>query len=150
MNIRSGQTASAAHSSASGWTLRTQRWARTAWTPAWLDRRPRPVRIAIRTDAIVLLIMLSIRVIQLITKRRNRKGPFERQVEIEGDFQLYFAPFNVKFYAEDIRIANPAWAREKRFFTAKKVDTRLATLPLLFGDRILRFADLDGAQVMLA
>src|SRR3546814_5248331 len=68
----------------------------------------------------------------------------ERQVDIGGDFQLYFAPFNVKFYAEDIRIANPAWARAKQFFTAKKVDTRLATLPLIFGNRILRFADLDG------
>ena len=157
MNIRSGQTASAAHSSASGWTLRTQRWARTAWTPAWLDRRPRPVRIAIRSVAIVLLILFAIWLILFITKGRFLKGPFERfatsqlerQVEIEGDFQLYFAPFNVKFYAEDIRIANPAWAREKRFFTAQKVDTRLATLPLLFGDRILRFADLDGAQVAL-
>lgn len=157
MDMRSGLTAPAAGSSAFRWADRPRRWARTAWTPAWLGRRPRPARIAIRTVAIILLTLFAIWLILFLTKGRFLKGPFERfatsqlerQVDVGGDFQLYFAPLNIKFYAEDIRIANPAWAREKQFFTARRIDTRLATLPLVFGDRILRFADLDGAQVAL-
>ncbi|WP_447952761.1 AsmA family protein [Sphingopyxis chilensis] len=127
------------------------------WTPGWLERRPRPLRITIRTVAIVLLAIFAIWLILFVTKGRFLKGPFERfatsqlerQVDIGGDFQLYFAPFNVKFYAENISIANPEWAREKQFFIARKVDTRLAVVPLIFGNRIVRFADLDGAQVAL-
>ncbi|WP_447765654.1 AsmA family protein [Sphingopyxis panaciterrae] len=165
MDARSGQTASGADSAAvdrgggtdSGWSSRSRRWARTAWTPAWLEKRPRPLRIAIRAILIIFLVLFAIWLILFVTKGRFLKGPFERfatsqlerQVDIGGDFQLYFAPFNIKFYAEDIRIANPAWAREKQFFIAKKVDTRLAALPLIFGRRILRFANLDGAQVAL-
>src|SRR3546814_10719320 len=110
---------------------------------------------AVRTVAIILLILFAIWLIWCGTKGRFLKGPFERfataqlerQVDVGGDFQLYFAPFNVKFYAEDIRIATPAWARATQFFTAKTVDTSLATLPLISGNRILRFADLDGAPV---
>jgi len=157
MAMRSGQTALAARSPASNWADRARRSARKVWTPAWLARRPRPLRIAVRTAAIVLLIILAIWLVLFITKGRFLKGPFERfamaqlarQVDVGGDFQLYFAPFNVKFYAEDISIANPTWARERQFFKAKKVDTRLATLPLILGKRIVRFANLDGAHVAL-
>ena len=157
MDKRSGQTAPAAGSTATLWAERPRRWAKTVWTPAWLERRPRPLRIAIRTAAILLLTLFAIWLILFITKGRFLKGSFERfatsqlerQVDIHGDFQLYFAPFNAKFYAEDISIANPEWARAKQFLTAKKVDTRLAVVPLIFGNRILRFADLDGAQVAL-
>ncbi|WP_232314633.1 AsmA family protein [Sphingopyxis sp. QXT-31] len=165
MDVRSGPLAPAADPTAtergagddSHWSARPKRWARTAWTPAWLAKRPRALRIAIRSVAILMLTLFAIWLILFVTKGRFLKGPFERfatsqlerQVDIGGDFQLYFAPFNVKFYAEDIRIANPAWAREKQFFTAKTVDTRLSTFRLIFGDRILRFANLDGARVAL-
>lgn len=157
MDKRSGQTAPAVGSTAPRWAERPRRWARMVWTPGWLERRPRPLRITIRTVAIVLLAIFAICLILFVTKGRFLKGPFERfatsqlerQVDIGGDFQLYFAPFNVKFYAENISIANPEWAREKQFFIARKVDTRLAVVPLIFGNRIVRFADLDGAQVAL-
>ena len=157
MDKRSGQTAPAVGSTAPRWAERPRRWARMVWTPGWLERRPRPLRITIRTVAIVLLAIFAIWLILFVTKGRFLKGPFERfatsqlerQVDIGGDFQLYFAPFNVKFYAENISIANPEWAREKQFFIARKVDTRLAVVPLIFGNRIVRFADLDGAQVAL-
>ena len=157
MDKRSGRTALAASPATSHWAERPRRWARTTWTPAWLSRRPKPVRIAIRTMVIIILTLFAIWLILFITKGRFLKGPFERfatsqlerQVDIGGDFQLYLAPFNVKLYAEDISIANPKWAQAKQFFTAKKVDTRVATLPLIFGDRILRFADLDRAHVAL-
>jgi uncharacterized protein involved in outer membrane biogenesis len=157
MDKRSGPTALAGSPATSDWAERPKRLARTAWTPAWLSRRPKPVRIAVRTLVIIILTIFAIWLILFITKGRFLKAPFERfatsqlerQVDIKGDFQLYFAPFNVKFYAEDISIANPQWAQAKQFFTAKTVDTRVATLPLILGDRILRFADLDRAQVAL-
>lgn len=77
-----------------------------------------------------------------ITHGRFLKGPFERiatdqlqrKVEVGGDFQLYFAPFNIKFLAEDLRIANPDWARRDHLFDAALVDAQIATLTL-FSDK---------------
>ncbi len=165
MDARSGDLPSKAPATApsggagpdSHWRDRVSHWSRRAWTPHWLAKRPRPLRIAVRTIAIILLTLFAIWLILFITKGRFLKGPFERfttsqlerQVDVGGDFQLYFAPFNIKFYAEDIRISNPRWARERHFFIAKKVDSRIAVLPLIFGNRVVRFVDLDGAQVAL-
>lgn len=157
MEMRTGQMASAATSSSPRWFDHPRHWARKSWTPAWLEKRPRPVRIIVRTVAVLLLTLFAIWLILFVTKGRFLKGPFERfatsqlerQVDVGGDFQLYFAPFNIKFYAEDIRISNPAWAREKQFFVARKIDTRIATVPLIFGRRIVRFANFDGARVAL-
>ena len=150
-------TASAAGSTASHRAGRTRRWSRGIWTPRWLEHQPLPLRIAVRVLVLLLLALFAIWLTLFITKGRFLKGAFERfataqlerRVAVGGDFQLYFAPLDIKFYAEDIRIANPAWAREKQFFAAKRANVRLATLPLIFGDRILRFADLDSAQVAL-
>lgn len=89
-----------------------------------------------------------------ITKGRFLKHPFERTVSslinrktrVQGDFQLYFAPLQIKFYAEGLTIANPAWAGKPHLFTARKVDTRIAPLSLLFGKRRFYWLDLtDGA-----
>ncbi|WP_432768618.1 AsmA family protein [Sphingopyxis sp.] len=140
-----------------GWSARLSGGARRVWTPRWLARRPRTVRIAVRTAAILLLLLFAIWLILFITKGRFLKGSFEsiassqleRQVAVGGDFQLYFAPFNIKFLAEEISIANPEWAEAKQFFTARRVDTRLAVVPLIFGRRVMRFADIDEAQVAL-
>src|SRR3546814_19217727 len=123
MDMRSGQTASAARSPAANWADHPRRWARTAWAPAWLRRRPRPLRIAVRTVAIILLILFAIWLILFVTKGRFLKGPFERfataqlerQVDVGGDFQLYFAQFNFQFYPEDLTIANPASERATNF-----------------------------------
>src|SRR3546814_6245956 len=111
MDMRSGQTASAARSPAANWADHPRRWARTAWAPLWLRRRPGPLRIAVRTVAIILLILFAIWLILFVTKGRFLKGPFERfataqlerQVDVGGDFQLYFAPFNVKFRSTEGR-----------------------------------------------
>ncbi len=155
MDMRTGPMAEAAVSPRR--VFLPGRWGRAAWTPEWLRKRPRPVRIVVRTIAIILLTLFTIWLILFITKGRFLKGPFERittsqlerQIDVGGDFQLYFAPFNIKFLAEDLRIANPRWAKERQFFVAKKIDTRIATFPLIFGKRIVRFAHLDGAKVAL-
>ncbi len=112
-------------------------------------------RIAQVVGGIVLLIFLAW-LILYITKGRFLKGTFEkyvsssseREVKVAGDFQLYFAPFNVKFYAEGLSVANPAWAREKTFFSARKIDTRIRTMSLIFGDkRQVNWLVLEGGRV---
>lgn len=90
---------------------------------------------------IVALIFLAWAILY-ITKGRFLKGPFERiatsqmerEVRVGGDFQLYFAPFNVKFLAEDISISNPQWAQRDQLFQADLIEARIATLTL-FSDK---------------
>ncbi|GAA0735836.1 AsmA family protein [Sphingomonas japonica] len=109
---------------------------------------------------IVLGVVVSIFAVWLIlyvTKGRFLKGPFERtvaamtdrKVVVRGDFQLYFAPFDIKFLAEGLSIANPSWASRPYLLAARRIDTRIAPLSLLFGKRRLRWLDLDGAAFAL-
>lgn len=101
-------------------------------------RMPLPLKIVL---GIVALLFAAWAVLY-ITKGRFLKGPFERiatsnlerKVEVGGDFQLYFAPINIKFLAEKISIANPEWASEKHFFKADLVEARIATFSLLTPD----------------
>lgn len=94
-----------------------------------------PLRIL---GGIIALLFLAWAILY-ITKGRFLKGPFERiatsqldrEVKVGGDFQLYFAPFNVKFLAGDISIANPQWARRDQLFQADLIEARIATLTLL-------------------
>ncbi len=98
--------------------------------------------------AYILLALFLVWLILFITKGRFLKQPFERiassnlerNVRVGGDFQLYFAPINVKFLAEGLTIANPRWASRDHLFRADRIDTRISVLPLIFGD--VRFRDL--------
>lgn len=95
--------------------------------------------------------------ILFVTKGRFLKGPFERtvaamtdrKVVVRGDFQLYFAPFDIKFLAEGLSISNPEWASRPNLFTAERIDTRIAPLSVLFGKRRLRRLDLTGGALVL-
>ena len=109
---------------------------------------------------IVIGIVATLFVIWLvlyITKGRFLKHPFERiagkaagrAVTVRGDFQLYFAPFQIKFYAEGLSVANPAWATRPNLFQARRIDTRIAPLSLIFGKRHVYWLDLDGGAVDL-
>ena len=141
----------------SGTMARSRHYARRAWTPRWLADRPRPVRIAVRTVAIVLLTVFAIWLILFVTKGRFLKGPFEsvasstleREVAVGGDFQLYFAPIDVKFLAEDMRVSNPEWAEADQFFAARLIDLRIRTFPLIFGQRKVKWMTLDQGAVAL-
>ncbi|MDF2495852.1 MAG: AsmA family protein [Sphingomonas sp.] len=92
-----------------------------------------------------------------ITKGRFLKGPFEtivgrmtnREVRVGGDFQLYFAPLKIKFYAERFTIANPDWATRPYLFRADRIDTRIAPLSLLFGKRRFYWLDLQNGAADL-
>ena len=92
-----------------------------------------------------------------ITKGRFLKHSFEsittkmagRAVKVRGDFQLYFAPLQIKFYAEGLSVANPAWATKPNLFQAQKIDMRVSPLSLIFGKRRLYWLDLSGGAIDL-
>jgi AsmA family protein len=102
----------------------------------------------IRIVTYMLLALCIVWLVLFITKGRFLRHPFEtiaskslqREVTIGGDFQLYFDPVNVKFYAENMTIANPAWVASeggmrRPFFHARLIDTRISLIPLIFADR---------------
>lgn len=124
-------------------------------SPAPTPARPRRVRRIVRNVLIgIVAVIAAIWLVLYITKGRFLKHPFERivgslthrTVTVRGDFQLYFAPFRIKFYAERFTLSNPDWASRPNLFQAEKLDTRIAPLSLIFGKRRLYWLDLvDGA-----
>jgi len=139
-----------------GWQ-NTRSAACIAWNPGWLQRRPKPLRIAIRAVAILVLTLFLVWLVLFITKGRFLKAPFEsiassvleREVEVGGDFNLYFAPIDIKFLAEDMRISNPEWARDDDFFTAGLIDVRIRTFSTLFGKDRIRTLTLRDSNIAL-
>ena len=105
----------------------------------------------------ILIAIFAVWLILFVTKGRFLKGPFERTVtalterrtEVRGDFQLYFAPFSIKFLAQGLTVANPSWAQRRSLFTARLVDARIAPLSLLFGKRHFYSLVLDDAAIGL-
>lgn len=111
--------------------------------------------IAVLTT-IVGLIVLAWAVLY-VTKGRFLKHPFEhivgdlthRQVKVAGDFQFYFDPIALKFRADGMTVSNPKWAGTTDFFSADKLDARIATFPSLFGKRRINWLDLQNGHVDL-
>lgn len=105
----------------------------------------------------IVAVIAAIWLVLYITKGRFLKHPFERivgsmthrTVTVGGDFQLYFAPFGIKFYAERFTLSNPDWASRPNLFQADKLDTRIAPLSLIFGKRRLYWLDLVNGAVDL-
>ena len=105
----------------------------------------------------IVAVVVAIWLVLYITKGRFLKHPFERVVgslthrtlTVRGDFQLYFAPFRIKLYAENFTLSNPDWASKPNLFQADKLDTRIAPLSLLFGKRRLYWLDLVNGAVDL-
>ncbi|MFZ2995406.1 AsmA family protein [Sphingobium sp.] len=103
-------------------------------------RLPLIARIALWIVGVLFALWL----ILFITKGRFLKGPFERtltsrlerSVTVDGDFQLYFAPIAIKFRAEGLRVANLPWASKPDFLRADLIDSRIAPLSLIFGDKV--------------
>ncbi|WP_341207976.1 AsmA family protein [uncultured Sphingomonas sp.] len=119
--------------------------------------KPRWRRVARNVAMVLVATLAAIWLVLFITKGRFLKGTFERvvgglthrQVSVGGDFQLYFAPLKIKFYAEKLTIANPAWATRPYLFTADRIDTRIAPLSLLFGKRRLYWLELTNGAIDL-
>ncbi|WP_242184556.1 AsmA family protein [Sphingomonas sp. CARO-RG-8B-R24-01] len=120
-------------------------------------RRRRWWRI-VRNTLIGLVVALFLAWLVLyITKGRFLKGPFERivssatsrQVKVAGDFQLYFDPITIHFRADGMTISNPAYTSRPNLFEAKRLDSRIAPLSLLFGKRHFYTLDLTDSAVDL-
>lgn len=98
-----------------------------------------PLASVLSVLATILGLLVLAWTILFITKGRFLKPTFERiasaqsgrAVKVAGDFQLYFAPLNVKFLAERITVSNPDWAGGGNFFAAAKVDSRISTWSLV-------------------
>ena len=119
-----------------------------------VETQRRRRRILRTTLIAVVAVILGLWLLLFVTKGRFLRHPFERfvagqthrAVKVDGDFQLYFAPFRIKLYAERFTLANPAWATRPNLFQADRIDARIAPLSLLFGKRRLYSLDLaNGA-----
>ncbi|MDB5695695.1 MAG: AsmA family protein [Sphingomonas bacterium] len=123
--------------------------------PRDLARRRRWWRIARNVVLGVIATLVAIWLILYITKGRFLKPTFQsvvgkmlkRDVRVRGDFQLYFAPWNIKLFAEGLTVSNPAWASKPNLFEARRIDARIAPLSLLFGKRRVRWMELDGGAL---
>lgn len=121
------------------------------------DRPHRRRRIALRIVLGVLLAVFAVWLVLFITKGRFLKHPFERivgsathrTVKVAGDFQLYFAPIQIKFVAEGLSVSNPAWASKPDLLAARRIEAHIATFPLIVGRREVRTLDLQGGAVDL-
>jgi uncharacterized protein involved in outer membrane biogenesis len=132
---------------------------RVASSPQTRRRDPANATLAASVGIVATIIGLIVLAwtVLFITKGRFLKPTFEkyasssieRQVRVAGDFNFYFNPFDIKFLAEGLTITNPDWARERYFFRSKKIDTSIATLPLIFGERRFNWLDLAQGDVSL-
>lgn len=136
--------------------------AEPAQAPADAPARPiralgTPLASAIAVTATLLGLIVLAWTILFVTKGRFLKHSFERivagqtqrEVKVAGDFQLYLDPFNVKFVAERMTIANPAWAGKGNFFEAKRIDSRISTWSLITGKTRVNWLGLENGKVDL-
>jgi uncharacterized protein involved in outer membrane biogenesis len=111
--------------------------------------------IAVLTTIIGLIVLAW--AVLYVTKGRFLKHPFEnivgglthRQIKVGGDFQFYFDPIDLKFRADGLTVSNPEWAGTPNFFSADRIDARIATFPSLFGKRRINWLDLRNGHVDL-
>jgi uncharacterized protein involved in outer membrane biogenesis len=117
----------------------------------------RIARAALRAVAAVLGLILLLWLVLYLTKGRFLERPFERiasrmldrRVEVGGGFMLYLDPITIRLFAERLTIANPSWAGDRPFFAARRIDARIATLPLIFGTRRVNRLHLEGGALDL-
>ena len=118
-----------------------------------------PARSTLAAGAAIVATLIGLLalawLILFITKGRFLKPTFEkyasrfaeRPVRVAGDFQFYFDPLDLKFRAEGLTVANPAWATRPNLWESRLIDTRVATLPLIFGTKRIHFIELADAHI---
>nr|WP_260929696.1 AsmA family protein [Novosphingobium sp. 9] len=117
-------------------------------------RSPRWQRIARNIILGMIVVVFAVWLVLFITKGRFLRHSFEtatsslsqRKIHVAGDFQLYFAPFRLKFVADGLSISNPGWAKDRALFSARHLDARVAPLSLIFGQRHIYSLVLDGGK----
>ena len=116
---------------------------------------PRRRRIARNVMVGVVGTLFAVWLVLFVTKGRFLKATFQsvlgrtlhRDVRVRGDFQLYFAPWTIKFLAEGLTVANPGWTTRPYLFQAAHVEARVAPLSLVFGTKHIRWLDLRGGAL---
>jgi len=120
-----------------------------------------PIRTPLATTVSILATILGLIVLAwtvlYVTKGRFLRPTFERlvggatnrQVQVRGDFQLYFDPFELKFLAERITVSNPTYATRPNLLEADLIHTRVAPLSLIFARYHAYFLDLRNAAIDL-
>lgn len=131
----------------------------TAPRPPARARRPLDTALGSVIGVVTTLLGLIVLAwaILFVTKGRFLKPTFvkyaskfaDRPVAVAGDFQFYFNPFHLKFLAQGLTLANPAWAHDRQLFTARLIDTEISTWDLIFGHQHVLYLDLDGATAGL-
>lgn len=117
---------------------------------------PLAVFLALVTTILGLLVLAWS--VLYITKGRFLKPYFERivgnatdrRIQVGGDFNLYFAPVDLKFRAENMTVSNPDWAGPRNFYEGKLIDARVHTFATLFGKRRIKTLTLDGSNIDLS
>jgi uncharacterized protein involved in outer membrane biogenesis len=120
-------------------------------------RRATSLGIGLRIVVLLLGLLVAAWLILFVTKGRFLRPTFEafasrvagREVKVAGDFQLYLYPLDIRFLADRMTIANPRWATRPNFVSARHIETRIATFPLLFGKRRMRWLILADGDVDL-
>jgi AsmA family protein len=105
-----------------------------------------------------LIGLIFLWLILFVTKGRFLKHPFERiasryserQVRVAGDFNLYLNPLNIQFLADGLTVSNPSWAKNPNFFQSERINTSIATLPLITGRKRFNLLELQQGKVDLA
>ena len=116
-----------------------------------------PLATVISVVASVIGLVVLAWAVLFVTKGRFLKGTFERvasaqagrQVRVAGDFQLYFNPLDLKFYAEGLTVANPAWAGPGNFLEAGRIDINVATSTFIIGKRRVNWLDVANGHLDL-
>ncbi len=124
--------------------------------PEQNDNR-RPWLWPLRIVAGVLALLFAAWLVLYVTKGRFLKDTvvgiaetrMHRDISVGGDFNLYFNPFHIQFLAEDLSVANPAWAKDKQLLTAKRVAFQLNLWRLIGGKRVFNTLELRDASVGL-
>lgn len=118
--------------------------------------RTRRGRIISRTLLALLAVLLGAYVYQYVTKGRFWRGTFERMVseklgrpvKVAGEFNLYLDP-DVRFRADGLSIANPAWAERDELFAARSIRLDAPILKLIFGEVTINNLVVDGGRIGL-
>jgi hypothetical protein len=115
------------------------------------------LRRAAKFALAVVLVLLAVWLVLFITKGQFLRPWFERiasarahrQVQVSGEFNLYFDPVDVAFRADGLSIANVAWAPHADLVDARHLALRIRTSSLLWGKTVISQATIDGARLAL-
>jgi len=80
---------------------------------------------------------------------RHASRALGRDVSIGGPLRILVTPFSIRLIADDVRVANPRWARTPDLLRAAQVTARFDTFDLMLGHPAWRGLDLRDGTLAL-